>query len=1018
MMRASGRISSARLYGAALHKGSQMGQAEIGSLRVNLGLDSANFEKGARRLSSPLQKMRKNFLAVTAVATAMGASITAAALAGAKEIDGIAKSARRLDSSIGGFRALQLSASEAGVSLAGLTNDIQTMNRELASIGVSGNGARALDVLGLSIDDLEGKDADEKLATIADQVVKLGLSSGQTTAILRDLGVRNREMALLVLQGGAAIRQARKDIHEYGLEISAIDASKIEKANDQIGRLGLISQYAGQQLALSIVPALGDLAQAMTDSLKNGGALRSVLDGLVGNLDRLAIYVTTAATAFGVRYVAALALSKLATFTFAGALVSLRRALLLSGVGVLIIGAGELALRFGRLIEVTGGWGKSLGFLGDVAAGVWEGIATSAQSLAPALGAIWQNIRASFLGMLEILTSRWSMFLGSLAGGIRDVPGLGAAYEMLNNAAGNAVGSMNKFNAESVRAATNSAALNKEASDLAANGWTKAKEALRSLGDAVSDANSATVEQFEATDALSGVVSELADVSEGAAKSTKELSKEQKTLAGDLNGKVTSAVKGVAGAWGDFTVNGFRDFKGFTRSVLGVFKSMLSQMIALAASNKITVALGLGGAVSAAGVNGVVSSAGSAGLLGSLGGGTGFLGGVGNVIGGLASGGFSGGLSAIGSAVGGATAGLGGFAAAVGAIAVPLLAVAAVFSFFKKKTKLLDAGLRITTQEMGTFTQSFTKIQTKRFWGLSKKTRVKFSNAGAGISDPIQDAVFGLQTNILSAADALGIGADAFSGFSHSVKISTKGMSGEQAGKTVENAIIGVGNAFAGMIPGLAEVTLAGETSTKALERLTTRLALVNGTMDLLSLKLFDIGLTGAAAASSFVDLFGSLDGFATAASSYYQSFFSDAERAANGMAVLSLELAALGIDALPSTRAAFRALVDEANSLGDDALTASLIKLAPVFAEITARSNALNDSLSKGNLFRTLQDSVYANTAAGYQQNISSIAASDSMAVLLKEVIRAVRDGDINNARLTQKLVNIQQRAELEPSL
>ena len=53
-----------------------------------------------------------------------------------------------------------------------------------------------------------------------------------------------------------------------------------------------------------------------------------------------------------------------------------------------------------------------------------------------------------------------------------------------------------------------------------------------------------------------------------------------------------------------------------------------------------------------------------------------------------------------------------------------------------------------------------------------------------------------------------------------------------------------------------------------------------------------------------------------------------------------------LGVDGLPASRAAFRALVDEANQLGESDLVASLIQLAPAFAEITAATDALGQSL------------------------------------------------------------------------
>ena len=178
-----------------------MSQSVIGALRVNLGLDSAKFERGAKRVKSPLAGMKKQFLAVAAVAAAAGAAISAMALSGALDLDKTAKSARRLGASIGGFRALELAAEEAGVGLSSLTNDIQTIDREIAAIGVSGNAKRALDALNLSVEDLSGTDADEKLAVIADRIQSLGLTTGEASAVLRDLGVRNRAMGLLMING-------------------------------------------------------------------------------------------------------------------------------------------------------------------------------------------------------------------------------------------------------------------------------------------------------------------------------------------------------------------------------------------------------------------------------------------------------------------------------------------------------------------------------------------------------------------------------------------------------------------------------------------------------------------------------------------------------------------------------------------------------------------------------------------------------------------------------------------------
>lgn len=395
--------------------GKIMTQSVIGALRVNLGLDSAKFEKGARGVKSPLTQMRQQFLAVSAVVVGFGAALSSAALAGARDIDKAAKSARRLSASIGGFRALELAAGEAGVSLSALTNDVQTIDREIASIGKSGNAQRALKALNLEVSDLAGLDADEKLAVIADQVKSLGLGSGETASVLRDLGVRNREMVLLVGQGGDALRRARQDVEEYGLALSGPAAASIERANDQLGRLGLVGQYLGQQLALEIVPALGAMAEGLTNSLRAGGLLRSVIDGLVGGLDNVAAYAAVAAAGFGVRFVGALVLSKAATLSLSGALGVLRVALLRTGIGVLIVGAGELALWFSKLVDASGGLQEAFKAVFNVGKSVFLGVGNTAWGLMDILAGVASAIAGGFVRAFAEIAKAWDLVVNGMS---------------------------------------------------------------------------------------------------------------------------------------------------------------------------------------------------------------------------------------------------------------------------------------------------------------------------------------------------------------------------------------------------------------------------------------------------------------------------------------------------------------------------------------------------------------------------------------------------------------------------
>lgn len=1036
-----------------------MAQSVIGALRVNLGLDSAKFSRGLTEAQKSMQAARKQFAAVAGVAAAMGAAISAAALAGARDIDRAAKSARRLDSTVGAFRALELAAGEAGVSLSGLANDVQTMNRELANVGKTGNAKRALDALGLSAGELQGLDADEKLATIADQVKKLGLDAGQTTAVLRDLGIRNREMALLVLGGGEAIRAARGDIKEYGLELTKIQSAGIERANDQIGRLGLITQYAGQQLALSLVPAMGQLAEALTNSLREGGALRAVIDGLIGNLDRLATYVAVAVAGFGVKYVGAMAMAALSTASLSKALMFLRGALIRTGIGALVVGAGELVYFFARLVKASGGWGNALSALGDLAAGVWQGIQTSASAIPPALGAVWKMVASSFYGMMSGLQESWSRFLGSLGADLSDIPGMGKFADAILETSGKAAAGMSEFDAKAQAAANSASALKAEASALAAEGFQQAKDAAAKLAAIVSNTADETDGGAEATENLNDALEDLGGSTGSggsAGKAAKALEKvkteaeayqdalkEAANTSEDIGTEkariLVGGIDNVANAFGDFVGGGLKNFDSFKDSILDGFKGMISQMIALAAKNQIMLGLGISasgvGGAAAAGVPGIAGMPGAGGILGSLGSlgggaGGGLFGGITSGLGALTSGlgagfnmalgGFaSGGLGGLGSVIstqlGAATASVGALGAAVGAIALPVAAVAAVFSFFKKKTKELDAGLRVTVEGLDGLVETFKVIETKRFWGLSKKVRTSYQTASDETAKPLLSAIDSIAQSVIGLGDVFGFASANIDKASFQFKISTKGKSDEEIQEAIAEELDRLGDVFAdsivgtfdevvtkvtsnGNLTGLAALfsksggvvteTVShvneefealkkeGEGSFEALSRLVSSLTSVNAVMDTLGGTLYEVSLAGADMASGLVDMFGGLDAIQSATSAYYQAFYTEQERLDTLTRQLTGTLSDLG-QTMPETRAQFRALV-EAQDLTTEAgraMFAALVGLAGQFDSILPALDSLSNKL--GDLVAGAIDSALAPIDA--QIEASSAAANQA---------------------------------------
>src|SRR5690606_21207098 len=110
--------------------------------------------------------------------------------------------------------------------------------------------SKALKRLGLDAGQLAAMDVDARIAAIADRMVELGYSTQQAADTLRKLGVESGAVVNLMLDGGDAIRRWRADVEAFGLSVSAVDASKIEAANDAMAKVGLVMEAVGNRIAV------------------------------------------------------------------------------------------------------------------------------------------------------------------------------------------------------------------------------------------------------------------------------------------------------------------------------------------------------------------------------------------------------------------------------------------------------------------------------------------------------------------------------------------------------------------------------------------------------------------------------------------------------------------------------------------------------------------------------------------------------------------------------------------------
>ncbi|MDC1523996.1 hypothetical protein N8468_04720 [Planktomarina temperata] len=277
----------------------------------------------------------------------------------------------------------------------------------------------------------------------------------------------------------------------------------------------------------------------------------------------------------------------------------------------------------------------------------------------------------------------------------------------------------------------------------------------------------------------------------------KVLIQEQKSL--DELQKAYDKQQEMVGMFKDTITNALTSIIDGSKSVAGAFKDMIRQMLTSLAQSKFIQPLVAGMSAGFAGT----AVAGS-GMMAGIGAGMGTLG-AGLYAGGATALGF-GGAASVGTAGAAATGALGSAGMAIGAVAAPLLAVAAAISFFKKKTKELDSGINVTVKNMDTYVESWKKIETKRFWGLSKKVRTQMEAASAEISNPITEAILNVQTSVFDMADYIGIATGALDKFTYDFKLSLKGLTEDQQMAKITEELNKLGDSFSALLPNVSSM--------------------------------------------------------------------------------------------------------------------------------------------------------------------------------------------------------------------
>lgn len=344
-------------------------------------------------------------------------------------------------------RLMQRMVDIANASYSPLSQTVEVYSRNVSVLGALGKTANeAADFTealnhALVITATKGQQAESVQNALAKAMAVGKLQADGLETVLANGG---RVAELLAAQLGTTVnglRQMATDGKITGDVIATSLIGNLETLREQAAEMPATIGDAFVRIQTNLLATIGSFDQTVGAS----GALAEVLILIADNMDRVITTAGTAAVAFGTYYVGGLAAAALATGGLTGALALLRLAIAGTGIGILVLAAGELMYQFLELVKAVGGFGNAFRLMGDVVAEVWDRMIMGANAAGLRLTAVWEGIKSGFFSMVAAMAERWADFLHNLAAGLADIPLMGEAFTAVQSAAVGAGSDVYKF---------------------------------------------------------------------------------------------------------------------------------------------------------------------------------------------------------------------------------------------------------------------------------------------------------------------------------------------------------------------------------------------------------------------------------------------------------------------------------------------------------------------------------------------------------------------------------------------
>lgn len=268
----------------------------IGALRVELGLGTAQFDKGLKEAGAKLGGFGK---LASGAGLAVGAAMAAAAVAMGVAVkasldaaDQMGEMAEKVGMAVEALSKLSYAAKVNGVTSETLEKGLRRLADSMLQIRDGGGGAAAgaLRRLGVEVVDANGalKSSSDVMADLIGKFGEMPNGVEKTATAMAIFGRSGADMIPLLNIGADGLAAMSAEAEKLGLVIDDQTAQAAARFNDNLTRLGAVQEGITTQMAAHLAPAMAQVSEVLVDMAQDaalmdqvGNVLDATLRGLV-----------------------------------------------------------------------------------------------------------------------------------------------------------------------------------------------------------------------------------------------------------------------------------------------------------------------------------------------------------------------------------------------------------------------------------------------------------------------------------------------------------------------------------------------------------------------------------------------------------------------------------------------------------------------------------------------------------------------------------------------------------------